>query len=414
MPDPKKAWASTTPRLGGVPEDRPAFGDTPRSGPLGLTGRAVMGEQTSDWSHLARYAHQLDEQDKVRQKSRTVAMKQQMRAELDRQVEEQKTRKAQQKAEEQKWFQNQCEEWDQWHDMEKAKKQMEFERATVMKHAREEQVIMERQIKAAERKKKKDEDDELVEKIAIELEKENKAAEQKKQKNKEAMFKLLQESTEQARAKEVKKKKDNEAEIENMKEYNKVLDAQDDKRKKEAEVRKEKQVELSEKMKVIVAQQQATKGDLDQQLANRQKAEADARAVAALQHKEERLREMRHANQAFLFQQMAEKQDRRNADKEMKQLQAEILEAEMASYLQIEKQRSQDRRSKNVEHRLELQSQIAQRKAEPGRDAMSASELAMNKQVLSLATDLNEKQSYAPAGSSKGIPKHLSSGCPLY
>merc|ERR1719420_665698 len=111
-------------------------------------------------------------------------------------------------------------------------------------------------------------------------------------------------------------------------------------------------------MKIIVAQQSAQKGDLDQQLATRQKEEADNRAIAALQHKEERLKEMRQENQSFLFQQMHEKDMRKREEKNVKALQAEILQAETKSFLDIEKQRSQDRRSKNVAHRLELEKQI--------------------------------------------------------
>merc|ERR1719262_2051516 len=159
-----------------------------------------------------------------------------------------------------------------------------------------------------------------------------------------------------------------------MKEYNKMLDAQDEAKKKEAEVRREKQVQLAEKMKVIVAQQNASKGDLDQQLASRQKEEADSRAMAAIQYKEDRLREMRMQNQAFLFQQMAEKEERKQNEKDLKKLQADILEAETKSFLDMEKQRSTARREKNVAHRMDLENQIKVKTLDPlnSRDAMSS------------------------------------------
>merc|ERR1719262_1476873 len=178
-----------------------------------------------------------------------------------------------------------------------------------------------------------------------------------------------------------------------MKEYNKMLDAQDEAKKKEAEVRREKQVQLAEKMKVIVAQQNASKGDLDQQLASRQKEEADARAVAAIQYKEDRLREMRMQNQAFLFQQMAEKEERKKNEKDLKRLQADILEAETKTHLEIEKNRSRARRDKNVAHRQELENQIYKKAHDPmiSRDAMSSHEFLMNQQILELADDLHER-----------------------
>jgi hypothetical protein len=223
------------------------------------------------------------------------------------------------------------------------------------------------------------------------VEKDKKQAEEQKQTKKQAMFKLLKESGEETRSKNEQRRKQVQEEIESMKEYNKMLDAQDAAKKKEVEVRRVKQVQLAEKMKVIVAQQNASKGDLDQQIATMQKEEADGRAIAALQFKEDRLKEMRMQNQAFLFQQMAEKEERKKEEKELKMLQAEILQEETKSFLDIEKQRSRDRRNKNVAHRLDLESQIAIVKEKPSRDAMSHAEYMMNQQILDLADDLHAK-----------------------
>lgn len=379
-----------TPRLPKVPEEAA----TPRSA-LSMTGRSLVGNTNNtkgkDWSNIAKYAHQLDEQDKKRQKAGITALRQRMRAELDKQVAEQKERNNQVKEEEKKWFESQCEEWSQWRDMEEMKKEQDKAKAASMKASREEQVCHLRKLRAEEAKKKKDEDLELVEKVAVEVEKDKKQAEEQKQTKKQAMFKLLKESGEETRSKNEQRRKQVQEEIESMKEYNKMLDAQDAAKKKEVEVRRVKQVQLAEKMKVIVAQQNASKGDLDQQIATMQKEEADGRAIAALQFKEDRLKEMRMQNQAFLFQQMAEKEERKKEEKELKMLQAEILQEETKSFLDIEKQRSRDRRNKNVAHRLDLESQIAIVKEKPSRDAMSHAEYMMNQQILDLADDLHAK-----------------------
>merc|ERR1719161_1002580 len=114
----------------------------------------------------------------------------------------------------------------------------------------------------------------MVQKVAAEVEKEKKLAEDKKQAHKEEMFKLLKESSEQVKVKTGKKLKAAREEIEEIREYNKVLDAQDELRQKEVQKRREKQVELAEKMKEIVAQAKVSSGNEDQILASKQKEEA--------------------------------------------------------------------------------------------------------------------------------------------
>merc|ERR1711977_201551 len=116
-----------------------------------------------------------------------------------------------------------------------------------------------------------------------------------------------------------------------------------------------------------------------------QQEEADARAIEMERNKEAKLKEMRHDTQKFLFKQMAEKDEKKGQALELKRLQASILEADTQEYMQMEKQKSQDRRSRNIEHRIELEDQIADRAAEVTRKyAMSGAEVKMNRQLLDL------------------------------
>merc|ERR1719199_1573110 len=90
--------------------------------------------------------------------------------------------------------------------------------------------------------------------------------------------------------------------IESMKEYNRILDAQEQSRAAELEARMEKQRVLMEKMKENVVAQQQAKGDEDAMRAERQKAEKDDKKRQAL---------------------------------ELKRLQASILEADTAEYMEM-------------------------------------------------------------------------------
>merc|ERR1712224_364220 len=145
-----------------------------------------------------------------------------------------------------------------------------------------------------------------------------------------------------------------------------------------------------------VQKQQKKKGDEDARRAAKQKEEADARAIEMERNKEAKLKEMRHDTQAFLFKQMAEKDEKKEQDLELKRLQASILEADTQEYMQMEKQKSHDRRTRNVEHRIELEEQIADRAAEVVRKyAMSGAEVKMNRQLLDLVDKtLKERDSY--------------------
>merc|ERR1712224_405209 len=129
------------------------------------------------------------------QKAGEIALKQRMRAELDKQVAEQKERNNRAKQEDKKWFENQNEEFVQWKQMEEMKKEHDRVKADAMKEAREQQVCHLRKLRADAVQKAKDEDIEMVQKVAAEVEKEKKLAEDKKQAHKEEMFKLLKESS---------------------------------------------------------------------------------------------------------------------------------------------------------------------------------------------------------------------------
>merc|ERR1719199_2353365 len=185
--------------------------------------------------------------------------------------------------------------------------------------------------------------------------------------------------------------------IESMKEYNRILDAQEQARAAELEARMEKQRVLMEKMKENVVAQQQAKGDEDAMRAERQKAEADARALEMERNKQEKLHSMRADTQAFLFKQMAEKDDKKRQTLELKRLQASILEADTAEYMEMEAKKAKEKRIKNVEHRLLLENQIQIKNAKK-EFAMSESEIKMNRQLLELVDKTLQERDVATTG----------------
>merc|ERR1719456_1849252 len=126
----------------------------------------------------------------------------------------------------------------------------------------------------------------------------------------------------------------------------------------------DKQKILMERMKENVVKQQQAKGDEDARRALKQKEEADARAIEMERNKEAKLRQLRLETQDFLFAQMEEKEGRKEQAYELKRLQAHILDADTKEYAEMEKARTLERKRQNVEHRIELDEQIAWKRAQ--------------------------------------------------
>merc|ERR1712188_291153 len=133
----------------------------------------------------------------------------------------------------------------------------------------------------------------------------------RRQQQKAAMKKVFAENLEENAQKEEARMRQQELDMEAMKEYNRILDQQEEMRAQELQARMDKQKALMEKMKENVIKQQQAKGDEDALRAERQKREADARALEMDRNKKEKLQSMRGETQAFLFKQMAEKDEKK-------------------------------------------------------------------------------------------------------
>merc|ERR1719231_1874407 len=93
-----------------------------------------------EWSKLDEYASYLHEQDAVRQRLGLVDMQKKLRADLDKQVADQRRKKQRQREEEQRYFHNQMVEIEQWKEMEKEREVEVREEAHKEKADRDEQL----------------------------------------------------------------------------------------------------------------------------------------------------------------------------------------------------------------------------------------------------------------------------------
>merc|ERR1712014_216832 len=255
------------------------------------------------------------------------------------------------------------------------------------------QLAYERQLKGEEMQRKKDEEASLVEKIITEMEGEQRRFERKKEQTKKAMKKVFEENMEDQRKRQQAKKEQMQKEAAAMKEYNRVLDEQEEQRAQELADRLERQNELMAKLQENVAAVQKGAGDNDAQRANAQQEEMDRHFFEAESLKQQRLKQLRLENQAYLLKQMEEKDTRGDEEKELQNIQAQILKRDSDEYNEIEKQKMVDRHIRNLENRKEIEKQMDYKMRQSAVE-MSDAEIQMNKPLLHLVNrTLRERDS---------------------
>lgn len=356
-----------------------------RSRSLASIGENVVGSGGGgfDWCKLDEYASYLHEQDALRQKAGVHALQKKLRRDLDTQVAERNAKLTEHDEEERRYHSNMMVELERWKATEQARAEELRQKLMREKKDRDEQLAYERHLKDEAADRKRQEEAALVDKIVNEMEAEQRRFEKKKSDTKKAMRKVFEENEEDQRkrneAQRIQKEKDAAA----MREYNRILDEQEEQRAEELAARMERQKSLMDKLQANVAAQAKDAGDNDALRAQKQQDEMDRHYAEAERVKQQRLKQLRLETQAYLFKQMAEKDGRKDEDKELQNIQAQILERDTEEYNDIEREKVNNRRIRNFEHRKELERQIEQR-SKVRVPEMSEAEMKMNKNLLTL------------------------------
>lgn len=381
--------AAYTPRLKPVREEKYEVG-TPRSS-MSMAGRSMAGEQ-SNWSHIARYAKQLDDSDKYRQKLGDKEMKNRMRAELDQQMQQKKAKQEDDKRLEQEHFFREQEELKKWNELQAEHSSKQKEKAARLKFERGQQMQADMQRKADEKAAKIQEDKEMQEKISIELQKEKEKAEQEKMSKKQEMAKTLEESQAERKHRSAQKRQEAKLEVELCRKHNAERDAQIAAEKEEKQKKDDDQKLELKKAKEQIEEAKKKKGEDNDAIAAKQKTEADARHMEVINHRTHTLKVARQQNQAFLFRQMDEKKEKIRQEKEVKDMWALVSQKEYQAHLQRENELSDERKQRYEYNNRELKQQMIERQGRNAihPDVMSAHEMALNKQILGNASDLHK------------------------
>merc|ERR1712176_1245096 len=242
----------------------------------------------------------------------------------------------------------------------------------------------------------------MGEKIVTEMEGEQKRFERKKEQTKKSMRKVFEENMADQRKRQQAHKEQMQKESAAMKEYNRVLDEQEEQRAEELQQRMERQNALMKKLQENVAAVQKGAGDNDAQRAAAQQDEMDRHFFEAESLKQQRLKQLRLENQAYLLKQMEEKDTRGDEEKELQNIQAQILKRDSDEYNEIEKQKMVDRHIRNLENRKEIEKQMEYKMRQSAVE-MSDAEIQMNKPLLHLVNrTLQERDSQMYASIPEG------------
>merc|ERR1719499_271340 len=230
---------------------------------------------------------------------------------------------------------------------------------------------------AYERKLKADEEA-LVTKIVTEMEQEQKKFERKKEQTKRNMRKVFAENEKDQARKAAEDQAAKQREADALKEYARVLEKQEADRVADMNARLERQNALMAKLQANVDGIKQGAGDNDAARAKAQQEEMDRHFFEAEAVKQNRLKQLRLENQAYLLKQMEEQGKKKASDKELSDIQAQILIQDTDDYNQAERDKVINRRKHLIEHSKDIKKQMAWKQAQSV-PVMSEVEIKLNK-----------------------------------
>merc|ERR1719416_172236 len=183
-------------------------------------------------------------------------------------------------------------------------------------------------------REKQDRDQQLA--FERKLKAEQKKFEKKKEQTKKSMRKVFDENNADQARRDAERQQDKEREAAALKEYARVLDEQEEQRQAEMQARLQRQNELMAKLQANVDGIKKGAGDNDAARAAAQQDEMDRHFFEAETVKQNRLKQMRLENQAYLLRQMDEKDSRKEDDVDLQNIQAQILMRDTEEYNQMD------------------------------------------------------------------------------
>jgi hypothetical protein len=345
-----------------------------------LEGIPEDDETPYDWGMLDEHAKFLHELEIFRAQQGIKEQRQKLKSELDKQLADQLDRRKVQKDYDRKYHEELLEELSKWNDIDAKKDEEKLEKQTQERVIRDNQLQRDKQIRSEEADKRKRDEELFVRKIAVEVIAEKDNLLKKKERDREVFKNMFLENETDKQQKKEELERQRERDLEYALEYGRIQDRQDNQKKAELQVRINRQKQREKNMEKLAADITQQETD-DAAKCARQRLEIETRLIEMEQNKEEKLKKQRQDTQTFLLRQMQDKVDKKEERKQNRDMQATILAEDSAEFIRQKNKEIAARKERNVLHRLELQKQIQKRK-QFKQDAMSAEEVALNRDLL--------------------------------
>jgi len=348
-----------------------------------------------DWNNLDTYAKIMQSMEEDRERQEKHKIQEQIKADLDKQVRDARDRKKREQRDNIEYFKNVTIEVEQWKDYDNKIAADRRQKAAIEKIDRDEQLRFDAQRRVEEQRKREAEDKDLLSRITLELETEEKDRIEKKQRDKQVIKQLMSENDRERQRKSELKKFAVQIELDQIKESNELIEKREREREAEMNHRVERQKLLMKKMEENVIKTIQAKADDDNHRALQQQAERDVRQMEIEKFKKEKLEKMRQEMLETLNEQIAEKKERKKEENEMKELHAQILQADTAEFQEYENRRRELQKKIYRKYREQLRDQIQNirenRKREDG--SMNEEEIRMNRDLIEVVEKVLREES---------------------
>jgi|Transcript_29653 hypothetical protein len=338
---------------------------------------------TFDWSTLDRVAARMHEKDLEQQKVHERELQFRLQEDLKKQIADFHLKGKREREYDRQHFGSQVESLTNWQAQEEREKRRAREKALIVEKHLNLQVQTGRLKKEEDERLARLEAEEVVTRMRQENELDRQETEQRRHLRRELMQQALDEgmTAKQKRDDELRARtaaEDSSIEAYRQQVTSRVQASQDDRWQRVTPSRQKVESEVSSR---LVAERK--KIELDCLKADQEIAEKNAKAEAALKEQKEKVKKERLETQQYVLKQIELKKEGQQKEQQLKRYLGSALERDAKKFVETENSRTVSQRERALEHRTELEKQIAAKMCSPKKiDCMSASEAAMNRRLL--------------------------------
>lgn len=352
------------------------------SAPTSSLGEGVP-QASLEWSVLDRLAGQLHKRDAALHKAKEQEIRQRLRHDLDKQVEDSQLKQEREKEEAKRYHNMQVDALHHWRQQEEA---TAIAKKALIKNtqlARDEQLGHKRSMREQQREAEKLEAQAELESFQHNSEKDQLQAETMWRKKRESAQKALAVSSQSARMRDAKARREEDLDHQLVLEHEQQM-VEREQWVKQMEAEKKEAIESRSKA-VFKEIAEAQKHQKKLPFESTPEEEANHTSMLSLREREERKRAaaLRKDTQAYNLEQMRQKASAKLKEQSLKSQVRALQDMDARAHQHDMSMEHTQRRLQNSEHRHELERQIASKLATgPKGDVMSEAELRLNRDLL--------------------------------